>query len=63
MVKLEGLRNSPASCVHLILKLDGTKGVSLVRQHYVIVYYDFVNSLEYFFCLFLVLFCFFCVCT
>lgn len=28
MVKLEGLRNSPASCVHLILKLDGTKGGS-----------------------------------
>lgn len=28
MVTLEGLRNSPASCVHLILKLDGMKGGS-----------------------------------
>ena len=25
MVTLEGLRNSPASCGHLILKLDGMK--------------------------------------
>lgn len=28
MVTLEGLTNSPASCVHLILKLDGMKGGS-----------------------------------
>lgn len=28
MVTLDGLRNSPASCVHLILKLDGMKGGS-----------------------------------